>query len=220
MNPFDSVPKEKLTRAEEEALAKDGSARAKETLVMRTMREAMLYGKTCAYGELSDEELMSLCYKALVRSARLFKPGWKRFFAYCKVAVRGDISRSFQEKNVVRHAKQVSLDVTPENMDHQLLPDPEHTAPKDSPRQGEGSMEPQFDLIHLNERWELVKGVIEERCNEREKNILTLVYQGGYNFQDIAGMLGVTRSAIQSAHAGALKKIRCKLLKNKRLFND
>jgi DNA-directed RNA polymerase specialized sigma subunit len=48
--------------------------------------------------------------------------------------------------------------------------------------------------------------------------VLTLTYVAGLNFQEIGGLLGVTRSAIQRTHWRAVKKLRNELGRRKQLF--
>src|SRR5690242_20467963 len=114
--PFDDLP-EKITLEEEQLLIKKGTAEAKVMLVMATMREAVKYcqGLSQNGGEFKTDELISLCYDVLVKSAERFKPGYSRFMAFCKPRLRGAINRNWKVRDVVKHAKTVPLDEATEH---------------------------------------------------------------------------------------------------------
>jgi RNA polymerase sigma factor (sigma-70 family) len=206
MSAFDSLPTASLTRAQEDALAlriqADGRPNDVNKLVMSVIRESVIYGRRVSRDKISDEELISICYDALVKNARRFQPGRVRFFAFAKAGVRGAISRSWKVKDVVRNGT-----TEPHGEDDSSTPTPEQEI-----------VEPDFQTIFTNDRWEHVAKVIERQCNAQEKTVLTLAYKSGFNFQEIGDMLNVTRSAIHSTHQRALKKVRCELLRQKRLF--
>jgi RNA polymerase sigma factor (sigma-70 family) len=79
-------------------------------------------------------------------------------------------------------------------------------------------VEPDMESIFTRDRWELVKPIVEQKCSEQEKMVLTLNYVSGLNFQEIGDLLGVTRSAIQRTHWRAVKKLRNELTRKKQLF--
>lgn len=210
--PLDSFSKIKLTTAEENKLAKrirTGDEAAVNALVMASMREAVIYVRRCVNGEIPDDELISLCYGILVRCARRFKPRWSRFIAFSKPALRGDVRRSWKEKDAVKGVPGENIvhpDFKPRPTrmhDRTIIWDdsdivtPEHEI-----------TEPVLGEIDGKETWSALTLLIKKICSSREHAVLELVYQGGLNFQEIAEKLGVTRSAIQRTHSVALKKLR------------
>lgn len=224
MDPLSEFPAKKLTRLQEDKLAKQirkGSTAALTKLVMHNMREAVKYAGYCTGGAPASD-LISSCYESLVRSAKKFKPGWIKFFAYCKPAIRGDLKRSWGKKEVVRNAKTVSFEEISQELSRKKKAGDPHL--REIPPQVEtvtGQIsEPDFSGILTRERWEMVKQVIEEVCSERERMVLDLNYRGGLNFQEIASLDGMSRERIRQVHEEALRKVRCALLEKRRLFND
>lgn len=239
-DPFTQLPTEKLTRPQEDELAtkiqatKDEDAMTR--LVMCNLREAVTYARRISHGRLADDQLISICYAALQKNARRFKPGWQRFFAYSKAGVRGDIKRHWGTLDVVKNKYTITLyaarmearanafsgrlvqdksgnGYATECLSYNDLKCSALTMPEEST---DADLQPVF----TKDRWEQVRPVIDQACNEREKMIITLAYQSGFNFQEIGKLLGVSRSAIQAAHAGAIRKIRCALGAKEGLLRD
>ena len=205
MNTFDSLPAATFTRVQEDILAKRIQKFQRPAdvnkLVMANIREAVIYGRRVSRETICDSELISICYDALMKNARRFQPGRVRFFAFAKAGVRGALARSWKTKDVVRNG----------------ATEP-HGEDETKPVPLEEIVDPDFAAIHTNDRWGYVEKIINRQCNTQEKTVLTLAYRSGFNFQEIGNMLGVTRSAIHSTHQRALKKVRCELLRQKRLF--
>ena len=206
------LPTEPLTEDGEAALTstirkfKAGAKReeALEALILGNMRDAFFYSRRCAYGKLPDEEIFSICFAALSRAAVRFDPKQGRFFAYCKPYLRGSVCRAWKSKDAVRNGGRTeSLDIVP---GEEGEPMPEET-----------SVDPEFDRIDLNEKWDLVRPLLG-KLSEAERRVLELHYNGGMNFREIGALLGVTRSATQGTHMRALRKIRNALLRNRRLY--
>lgn len=220
---LEDFPAEKLSRAEENALAKrirKGYQSALNKLVLHTMREAVTYAAYCSHNEIPQSDLISSCYESLVRSAKKFKPGYSRFMAYCKPAIRGDLKRVWTRKKVVRNASTIPMD----EVHTTITPKPGVTTEPEDQSHIEAELgqtvEPDFQSIFTKERWELVKGIIAEVCTERERTILDLMYRGGLSAAEVARMDNLSRERIRQIHGEALKKVRCALMEKRRLFND
>lgn len=224
MNPLDPFP-QKLSKADEAKLAQ-GSPKDLDKLVLHSMREAVTYARHICKGHIEDGELISICYDVLSRGAKRWKTGWARFFAFCKPGVRGYVHRSWKSKNTVKGVDQENIVHNDRQMEDKDLSkrrcradgDPWDEADEVTPEHEVDQAD--FNSIHTRERWALVELLIKRYCTDREQAVLTLAYQSGRNFQEIAQMLDLTRSAIQRTHRVALRKIRVALLDRKRLLSE
>jgi len=214
MNLLNELPEVgSLTTEQEAALAKRGTAASRNQLVLASMREAFLYAKRCCRGRLSDDELFSVCYAALQAAAKNFKPPKGPFFSYCKVYIRGHISREWSSKDVVKNA---SRHEGPEP----TKPDPRHgpdvfergeVAEHDDPLWHGGTVDPDFESIDTHERWKLIQPVLVE-LSERERMVIELTYRAGFGLQKVGSMLSFSRQAAAQTLHRAMTKIRKKLL--------
>ena len=202
-----------LTREGEDALANDGSDEALNELVLHHMREGWVYTRQVCRGKLPDDEIYSLCYVALRKSAKNFTPGRARFFAYSKPYLRGELSREWASKDTVKHASLHETEL------------PQAIAPGHIPGRAEGFsraeiawVEPDFQSITAHERWALVKPVIDKVLSDHEKMVLTLNYGSGFSFTTIAELLNISRSAVGETHARAIGKVRSELSQRNALF--
>jgi RNA polymerase sigma factor (sigma-70 family) len=218
---FDSLPDIKLTSAEESALARDIQTFQREddinALVMANMREAVIYTRKTSNGFLADDELVSICYTALVKNARRFKPDWQRFFAFSKAGLRGDVTSHIRDLDAVKKSKMISRECLSDEYLAQRTPrDTEDDVCVEAlTREVE---QPDFDGMVTRERFAKIAPVVRECCTEHEQMMLNLIYLNGYNFREAAELLAVSRAAMQTLHAKALKKIRCALLSKNQLF--
>lgn len=243
MKLLESLPKELLTLEAEADLGKQIQKYAApdrdrspcidmvNDLVLHTMHEAFLYAKRVCRAKIDDGELFSLCYLALRRNAKRFRPGQVRFFAFAKPGIRGAISRHWKTLDVVKNSSMHETDVEIEfkrkpygKLDGEvldadtdwtsiLITGAGHTfAPK------EETVEADFASIDLRERMGIVDAIIKRKLTEQEQMILSLVYKSGFNFQEIGNLLELTRSAAQLSHAKSLKKIRSELARTKQLL--
>jgi RNA polymerase sigma factor (sigma-70 family) len=233
MNPtlLSSLPEAKLTIAQEIACAR--TEKGREKLVLHTMRDAFYYAKGVSRSLLPDDELFSLAYSAVRHAANNYKPernhrfAKSRFMGYAKPYIRGEISRAWRARDTVKNGVTVSMQSSREIGEvGEFLGDSVLASPIrledcfNDVCAGTFAVEPEFDAIDLRERWAMVKDVIDRELSDQEKMVLDLFYRGGFDFSKIGKMLGVSRSAIQFTHVRALKKVRCALMKNGRLFNS
>jgi RNA polymerase sigma factor (sigma-70 family) len=205
MSIIDQLPSKKLSLKEEQRLARRIRARGRtcdiNKLVMANILEAFVYARRCCREAIPDDALLSYCYTALRKNAKRFRPGFRiRFFAYCKVGLRGEITNYWRTLELVRHVP------TSEVISDEIETDEKEV------------VDPDFDVIYNNERWLAMEKVIEFACSKQEQVILSLSYQGELNFQEIGLLLKVSRSAIQAIHARALKNIRDAIVENPGLF--
>lgn len=228
MSFFESLPlpfPAATAREQESQLAaaiSKGSEDALNELVMRNMREALLYTRRVSQN-LDEGSLISICYDALLRNAKRFDPTRQRFFSFAKPGLRGALYRNWNKETEHRPA-------TPPNTSHPLDgKTPAHHNPDEgnanrdmcdlTPVPNGQIIEPDMDSIFTRDRWELVRPVIAQKCSEQERMVLTLTYVSGFNFQEIGDLMGVTRSAIQRTHWRAVKKLRTELGRRKQLFS-
>lgn len=218
VTPFDVLPLATLTVEQEMKLAtKIQSDRFTEedvnALVMNNIKQACLYGKRCSYGKIHDDEVLSICYAALVQNAKRFKPGGIRFFAFAKPGIRGALIRSWTLKETVRNAKTSSLDEMLENQTKRCgendATGTECPDRQDQPQEVfERSEEFNFAELTREEEWRNVEIVMGNVCSEQEQMVIRLTYKGNFSFQEIARLRGVTRAHAQSLHEKAIAKIR------------
>ncbi len=175
---------------------------------------------------------MSLCYDVLTKSAPRFKPSFGiRFVAFCKHRLRGAVKRHCCTLDIVKHA---SVKRTDSAEGPTFLPfaggceiaNPElPTVREDSPAaevfetntQG-GTFDFDFSGVDIRELWIPLSRVLQEKLNPRQRMVLRLVYDLGFNMQEIGDMLAVSRSAVQMTHSSALEILRRELGQNRELL--
>lgn len=222
------LPTEPLTRAEEDRLANSRSEEDRNKLVLHSMREAMAYAHRCCRGALEQDDLFSLCYDALQKAASRFKPKKIRFFAYAKADVRRAIGDMWRSKDLVRNSsmheeKDFSFSVIPQGSAHCEDLEPEEILRKEELENiylhAIPSIDPEFEMIHLRERWELVKPIIQTKLTDTERMVIDLHFNGDIGFEEIGELLGVCRERTRMIQFNALKKVRCELMRRKALFD-
>lgn len=228
MSFFESLPEPfppSEVRAQEKILAakiQKGDETAMNELVLRNMREAILY-TGCVARNVEQGVLMSLCYEALLRNAKRFDASRQRFFAFAKPGLRGALYRNYNKE--AAHTPPFHPDITPapEGKKEVHGDSTEEYANRElesySPVPGGQIVEPEMEAIFTRDRWELVKPIVAQKCSEQERMVLTLTYVSGLNFQEVGDLLGVTRSAVQRTHWRAVKKLRTELGRRKQLFS-
>lgn len=213
--PLESLPKEKLTLAQEFELGgriqKKKSSADIETLVLHNMHEAFLYAKKVCRAQINDGLIFSVCYRALDRMAKMYKPRKLRFFVYAKVAIRGELSNYRESLSVVRNAVTISSDVEP---DDKIDGSEIFLVTGARPKVLEPHTDPETNSLEQKESIALIRATMARILNEQEMMIMDLVHKAGFNFQEIARLLGISRSAVQATYSHTLKKVRFELLKN------
>lgn len=192
------------------------------TLALYNMREAFAYASACCKRRLSETEIFSLCFEALKKAAKNFVPGQIRFFAYAKPYVRGEICNTYDDLRVVRRGETELLapdDIPGEN---------EHTAEddfdtcevqtRDNHFHKEDVVDSDMEGIMNRDEWASIKPILS-KLSEKERQVLDLRFQSGFNFRQIGELLNVSRSDTQATCVRALKKVRCELLRKRKLFN-
>lgn len=209
---FETALAKKIAKGDEDAL---------NSLVMANMREAVLYCRVVAR-EADDGVLMSVCYEALMASARCFNPAGIRFFAFSKARLRGAFCRKFnKEMQQQGNAPQLTGQGPKRSKvnDYTSLAMNDYDMPEYDPIGRHGVTEADEQGIITRDDWEHVQPLVEEFCSDQEKMVLTLAYVTGFNFQEIGRLFDVTRSAIQRTHWRAIKKLRIELARRKQLFS-
>lgn len=243
MTPLiEQLPTEKLTAEEEIRLAariRRGSRKAANTLVMATMREALLYTRRTGSNLIDDQERISLCYEKMMKIVGRFNPRkYKiRFFAFAKPALRGQMKTYWKTKDVVRNATEViSADYlggwTTKGHTHKppwewsrnnpRLPFSPEDDKVESFREGiTGEVcQPDTDLICARDRWNEIEKLIKGRLTEKQRQVLILTYKSGLSFPEIGKLMDVTRSMVHSIHREAIKIIRDRVARDGRLLTE
>lgn len=218
MDTLRGLPQEKMTpEAEKEAWAAGDT----DALVVGHMREAFLYARRCCREQLDPDDIYSLCYKALAHAVKNFKPapGRPRFFGYAKVYVRGEICREWKRKDVVKnsssHAETLQIEAGDDDArDHDSI----HFKPAFKAGFTD-QQEPDWSGIMTRDLIAKLEPIIKSKLTNQEQVVLAMHYSQDLNFSDIGKLTGVSRSASQSTHASALKKLRCALLRKDRLLS-
>jgi len=170
-----------------------------EAVAIGAMREAVKYARKCCRGSLGDDELVSICYPALLQAAENYKTKFGlKFFSFAKQYVRGAISREWRRKDVVRNSSRYEDEDAPVEV---VIRRPDDLK----------TVNPDFESLDVRERWDLIWPVMQRRLNDVERMVLVLRYKSGFSYEEIGKLRGVTRQAIQRTHACALKKLRCAL---------
>jgi len=205
------LPTVTLTAEVELDLARKGDEDSRNDLALHNMREAFFYALACAK-TLPPDEVYSLCYKALSAAARNFEPGrTSRFFAFAKPYIRGEIYRTFKRlTHVVTKAETMEIPVEADDED---LASANFEA-----FQKATAVAPDFESIQARDEWASIKPLLAE-LTERERMVLQLFYQSGFNFSQIGKLLHVSREAIRVTHVHAIKKVRCQVARKPGLFN-
>jgi len=204
-----------------------------DALVLNNLKEASIYAKHyCPKDCFSDGEIVSLCYDVLTKSAPRFNPKFGiRFVAFCKHRLRGAVKRHCCTLDVVKHASVKRTDnfggpVFVPFVGGCEIPNREKsTIREDSPAseifetstQG-GTCDFDFAGVDMRELWIPLQRVVQGKLNPRQRMVLRLVYDLGFNMQEIGDMLAVSRSAVQMTHSSALQILRRELGRNRELL--
>lgn len=175
-------------------------------VVMNNMRQAVLYARRICREQFQDDELISLCYGTMLRQAKRYDPNSPLdFFTFAKIGVRGDVNRHFKQLDTVRQSKRVTMPNWSEGV-HKMTDSLE--------------VNDTFGNAETRDEARFVLRSIRRCCTEREQVIFALTYFGCLGFHETARLLGVSRSAIQAAHARALEKVRSDCRATERLLFD
>lgn len=196
------------------------------SLVMSVMSEAVAYTIHCSKGNVSESEAISVCYETLMKNARRFQPGHNmRFIGFAKVGLRGSINRYFTSLKTVRNATEMaSLDAfsyeAQDGISKKYLAEGDDSEDFLAPLEkiNMSVTDPDFESVFTRDRWALVEPVMKKCLTPHELMVLTLTFQG-INGRELGTLFDVSRSAISATCKTALKKIRCALLRQGRLFN-
>lgn len=227
---LDGLPEEgSMTPSDEAVLANEIQKHQKEEdknlLVLANMREAVRYGMGLSKGRISEGEIFSIVYTALLKASKNFIPGGIRFFAYAKPYIRGDICLFWKRVDVVKNSYENQAEEEPAIKRFVLISGACETETDcyswEDKRLVPDFVEPDFKGIDLREKWSIVEPVMETTLNEREQMILKLFYISGFTFENISQKLvpKISSAAVKYTHSRALRKLRSALLKNKTLFH-
>ena len=234
---LNTLPDKNLTRDQEAILSRrirkgPGKQDAIDSLVVNNLKEASIYAKHyCPKDLFSDGEIMSLCYDVLTKSAPRYKPQFGiRFVAFCKHRLRGAIKRHCCTLDIVKHASLKRQDMNGPAFVTFLggceVPNRDKSTVREDSPAAEiyetctlgGTVDFDFTGIDIRELWVPMMRVVKDRLNPRQRMVLRLVYDLGFNMQEIGDMLVVSRSAVQMTHSSALRILRHELGGNRELL--
>lgn len=193
MNLLKDFPSEPLSPEKEQELLRNGDT---EQIVMHAMVHAVKYCERRNNG-LTRAEIVSICYDALSRAIKKFKPGRQRFFSYACVYLRSRTYAARRAQDSVRNAYKHETPIAEGKSPQPLEAD---------------SIEP--ELNHYKELWAKIEPIIREKLSSREITVLEFHFKAGLNFRQIGERMGgLSRSRIQQIERAALAKIRTALPK-------
>lgn len=199
MNSFlGDLPQTPLTPEREQELFLSGDT---ETIVLHALVPAFNYVQNTRKGapmRPSHAEILSICYAALSRSIKTFKPGMQNFLSYSKPFLRGELCRYWREKNVVR-----------DSFRHETPTEDEFPKPL-----ADEHVEPSFEEIHWREQWARIEPLIRQLAIQ-ERQVLEFRYRFGHTLQETGICIGKSRERVRQIEAGALAKLRA-VLSNRR----
>lgn len=174
------------------------SPKAREALALESMWESVVFLRSCACSQITNEELFSLSWDGLTRAVKNYQPRDDfRFFTYAKCYLRGNLKRSLKMRGVVRNATgHESLDNFQNEAEfHQKTVEP---------------MTTDFDFgdFTIREEMETLREVAK-KLPPADRQLLELKFTQHLNNSEIAGKRGVTRQAIDVSVRRVLKKLRC-----------
>lgn len=189
MNLLADFPQAPLTpEREQEALAKGDH----ESIVLHAIVPAFKYAQQGCRGRLSPGELLSLCYVALTKAVKNFKPNQQRFLSYARPYLRGELASEWRRKDTVRNAAKHETELPKDK-----LPEPLE----------DNCVEPVFN--HWKEMWEKIEPIIRAKLTSRELLVLELNFKARLNYREIGERLGgLSRSRVQQIQQAAILKIR------------
>lgn len=190
------LPQTPISAEYEQALFLTGST---EKLILHTLVQAIKYmgnARRCNPVNISLAEKLSLCYAALSKSVRTFKPGMKSFLAYSKPFLRGEMCKHWRDKNVVRDSYR-------------------HEKPADEnfpkPIIEAASSDPAWEEIHYKELWAQVEPVIRKALTPTEIKVLEFRYKFSFTLEATGEEIGKSRERVRQIEAKALQKLRAAL---------
>jgi RNA polymerase sigma factor (sigma-70 family) len=192
----------KMLTAQEETdyfrRAKEGDGPAREFIIVNHLLFAATYARRFTKGKLPDNEVVSAANLGVMKAYEAFDyKRLTRFAAYVKHYIRAELAALWRSKNIVDYNGNFPAPIDGEEL---TLLDVD-----------EGIVQPDVESLDTRrfvmETLEAAKGVL----TARESLILHRHYEEGLNFREIGDALGVSRAAIQAAHAKALEKLRKEL---------
>lgn len=191
MNLLADFPQTPLTPEREQELLTKGD---REAIVLHAVVPAFKYAQQGCRGRLSPGELLSLCYVALTKAVKNYKPNQQRFLSYARPYIRGELASEWRKKDTVRNAAKHETELPKDR-----LPEPLE----------DNSVEPDLDSLHWKEMWSQIEPIIRAKLTSREILVLELMFKARLNYREIGERLGgLSRSRVQQIQQAAILKIR------------
>lgn len=188
------LPTDPLSAAQEQELFLSGDT---ESVVLHALVPAFHYAQNTRKGKVNipHSELLSICYAALSRSIKTFRPGMQAFLAYSKPFLRGELCKHWRDKNPVR-----------DSFRHETPTDDEFPKPL-----ADEHVEPAWEAIHWAELWQEVEPVIRKTLTPIEIRVLEFRYKLSLTLEETGEHIGKSRERVRQIEAGALQKLRAVL---------
>lgn len=191
------LPQTPLTPEREQELLAAGDT---ETIVLHALLPAIRYVHRTSRFQIIAETL-SLCYVALSKAVKNFRPNKGKFISYAIPYLRGAVCAEWRKKDVVRNA---SKHETP--LEKDAYP----------PRLTSDTVEPDWGSIHWREIWAQVEPVIRT-LKPIEIRVLEYRYKFSLTLEETGEQIGRTRERVRQIETEAMGKLRGALSNRLRL---
>lgn len=181
------LPQTPLTPEREQELLVAGDT---ETIVLHALLPAIRYVHYTSRFQAPAESL-SLCYAALSKAIKNFRPNRGKFISYAIPYLRGEVCAEWRRKDAVRGS---SMNETPTD--------------DVFPKFAEGVTDPAWGEIHWRETWEQVEPLIREHLTALEIRVLEFRYKHNLTLQETGEIIHKSRERVRQIEAKALKKLR------------
>lgn len=186
------LPQTPLTPEREQELFLAGDT---ETIVLHALMPAIRYVNRMSRFQAIPETL-SLCYAALSKAIKNFRPNKGKFVSYVIPYLRGEVCAEWRRKDAVRGSSKHETELEKDTYPKQLESD---------------SVEPAFGEIHWRETWAQVEPLIREHLTALEIRVLEFRYKHSLTLQETGETIHKSRERVRQIEAKALKKIRAAL---------
>lgn len=186
------LPQTPLTPEREQELLAAGDT---ETIVLHALLPAIRYVHYTSRFQ-SPAEALSLCYTALSKAIKNFRPNKGKFISYAIPYLRGEVCAEWCRKDAVRGSSKHETPLEKDAHPKQLASD---------------SVEPAWGEIHCRETWAQVEPLIREHLTALEIRVLEFRYKHNVTLQDTGDAIHKSRERVRQIEAKALKKLRAAL---------
>lgn len=183
------LPQEPLDPVREQELLLKGDT---EQIVLHALLPAIRYvNRTSRFQVIA--ETLSLCYAALSKAIRNFRPNKGRFISYAIPYLRGEVCAEWRRKDAVRGSSKHEAPLDGDKCPAPIEP---------------SSSDPDWGSIHWREAWAQVEPLIRENLTALEMRVLEFRYKHSLTLQETGETIHKSRERVRQIEAKALKKLR------------